>query len=359
MAAKYQLISDVERVEQLIEKYVENGRGKRYAEKRLQLDLLRLLETGVLGSELKTMCRKSYGAKGVLERIQSEITRDYALPKAIYDFWFLRTGESKALKRWKVKRRDFLMVKMLADSLGRQPGTFLDEVSPAETSWMAEVEREHVHVEVNLERQALEDMMLSALEAYRVPRRRKHTFTEIYGICLGTVREIKRGWKGRGDYYVYRVNVVRAATQIRARTSGSSAWPNERSLDAQVEAAEILFPYYEVVGDFHSHPYRTLRQIYRRKGWEYSVDDEAHNLGWVKRMHESFGHHPRVGFIIAIAKAGKVRRGKAYFLRRQFVIKTDLGSHHVFIAAYRILTDGTYSNKGIVLTCPQITGKLD
>jgi hypothetical protein len=358
MAVRSQIASDARRVEGVIEKYVSEDRGRKFAERRLRLDLLRLLETGVLGDELKKMCRTVYGSKGTLKRIQRSITRDYALPKAIYDTWYLRTGESKALKRWKVRKRDYQMVKALADSLGRQPGTFLDEVSPAETSWMARVEREHVHVEVNLEPQALEDMMLSAIEAYRVPRGRKYPFTEIYGICLGTVREIRGGRKGRGTYSEYRVNVVRAATQLRARSSGDTTWPNERSLNAQVEAAEILFPYYEVVGDFHSHPYRTLTQIHRRKGWEYSSDDERHNLGWVKRMHEHFGHHPRVGFIIAVAKAGKVRKGKAYFLKKRHVIKTDMGDHHIFIAAYRILTDGSYSDKGVVLTCPQITGKL-
>ena len=119
-------------------------------------------------------------------------------------------------------------------------------------------------------------------------------------MCLGMVRDEKLKRRGGGEYWRRDVYVQQAPVQIRAKATKDHVWPNFQSLATHLDAAKVLFPHLEVIGDFHSHPYQSEgASPLEEMGTEPEGYDD--NRGRVETMRERH-HDPRVAFIIAIGK---------------------------------------------------------
>ena len=192
-------------------------------------------------------------------------------------------------------------------------------------------ERVHVH----LESRALEDILLAAAEAYRVSPGKGYKYTEIFGLCFGSVRRRVHP-KAQVDVIV---NVSRVATQLRAKGNASSVTPNHKSLLAQVEVGETFFPHLELVGDYHTHPYRSFSELAEAPGWQYSEADEESLPTFslqVRRRHNP----PVFSLIVAVAQGGKT---SASATRKQpNVVQLTVGRLYFVIGCYRILVNKSY-----------------
>ncbi len=73
-------------------------------------------------------------------------------------------------------------------------------------------------LQVCLEPRALEDMLLAAAEGYLVAPGKGFKYTEVFGLCFGSVRR-KAGRSVTKDVFV---NVARVATQMRARDTANA-----------------------------------------------------------------------------------------------------------------------------------------
>jgi hypothetical protein len=204
-----------------------------------------------------------------------------------------------------------------------------------------------------IQNQALEDMLLGVFETYRVPKSKKEPFSEVFGLLLGmtaTTRSVKRG---EGTHTRHFVHVEKAVPQIRAKASPSSVTPSARSLNALVEAADSLFPQLEIVGDYHSHPYRSYLELKRLRGWSASREDaiSSASLSRDLQTRKDRPHHMKVALVIAIAEG----RGSA--IPENVRDKTNLyhlkmAGCHVMISAYRILSNGGMTASNVTLRLP-------
>ena len=149
-----------------------------------------------------------------------------------------------------------------------------------ETTLAYNLERLHVH----LEARALEDILLAAAEGYKVAPGRGYKYTEVFGLCFGSVRRKATRWHSHDLF----VNVARVATQMRAKATASEVMPNSKSLAAHLEVSNRFFPHLEVVGDYHTHPYKTLSKLLQSKGWEHSDMDEQSLPSFFEEVRE---HH--------------------------------------------------------------------
>jgi hypothetical protein len=163
-------------------------------------------------------------------------------------------------------------------------------------------------------------------------------------------RTTKKGLGQKTKWFVY---VEKAVPQIRAKSDASSVIPNARSISALVETSQSLFPQLEIIGDYHSHPYHTAVQIRRYRGWEASPQDET-DIALLYRELKNLKarkHRMRVSFVIAIAR-GKASRRFRNASQSTNVVRFTMAGCHVYISAYRILSDGSMSEKGVVLQSP-------
>ena len=94
-------------------------------------------------------------------------------------------------------------------------------------------------------------------------------------------------------------------------------------------------------------------QIRRYRGWEASGQDEADIALLYKDLKslKQRKHRMRVSFVIAI---GKGKASKTYKQNRKgnHVVRFAMAGCHVYISAYRILSDGSMSERGVILQSP-------
>ena len=199
---------------------------------------------------------------------------------------------------------------------------------------------------VRLEQRALEDMLLAAAEGYKVSPGKGFKYTEVFGLCFGSVRR-KVVRRESQDLFV---NVGRVATQMRAKATANEVTPNSKSFAAQLEIGDRFFPHLEVVGDYHTHPCATFRVLVEQKSWEHSDVDEAslpHFVDDVCKHHNA----PLFGLVVAVAQGGK--SGAGPIRRRPNVIQLPAGDLFFVLGAYRIRLDRTYDDQ-VELSLPAL-----
>jgi len=343
------ILSRIRILEQEIETYCSEGRGRRQQEATLRRELLLLLATGEPPEVLPACSRLARRTCGVLQRA---VTRTYALPKALYDWAQFSRSERRARERWRVPRRLFENTRRLSLELNADLSNVYDRFLPEEHAWIAEVQQDHEELEVWITDRALEDILLSTLEGYAVSPGGGKRYTEVYGICFGTSRVVERRRLGHGYHDVRYVQITRAAPQIRAKVAATWALPSDKSLGIQKILAELLFPHLEIVGDYHSHPYASLDRLTHHRGWEFSRQDELRSTRWVNEV-KRLGYSPRVGLVIAVTRGTKAVRSRGRV--RDHVTHIGIKNFHFFLSAYRSLADGSSSVSDVRLHCPYVT----
>lgn len=292
-----------------------------------------------------------------LNRLFESLGTRCKLPQALHSRIIKSVSLKRVQEKWGISKSDLSLVKEIVKEADIDPQ---DEhhllhryYESGDLEWLAEVENEQDEVDVIISVQALEEMLLGVFETYKVPKSKKEPFSEVFGLCLGMASRNRTTKKGLGQKTKWFVYVEKAVPQIRAKSDASSVIPNARSINALVETSQSLFPQLEIIGDYHSHPYHTAGQIRRYRGWEASPQDSTDIALLYRELKnlKSRKHRMRVSFVIAIAR-GKASRRIKNASRSTNVVRFTMAGCHVYISAYRILSDGSMSEKGVVLQSP-------
>ena len=194
---------------------------------------------------------------------------------------------------------------------------------------------------VSLDERALEDMLLAAVESYLARTGKKgEKYKECYGWCLGY--ETRSPPKGLNKRVETTLRVTRVVTQIRASAGANFVMPNDGSARAHRRVAARFFPHLQLIGDYHTHPYKTAQFLTKKKGWEYSSADSEHIADWVEDVRKD-GGNPRFSFVVAVAEGGKSGVQMKRLAPNRW--KIGVSNLHLVIAAYRILHDRSYDNE--------------
>jgi hypothetical protein len=217
--------------------------------------------------------------------------------------------------------------------------------------WTFDVDEMHEEVIVWLDDRAIEDIVLVALEAYAVPKR-GIKFTETYGICFGSIKPMEEKKQAHGRHTTRYINITSVHIQLRAEMFPNKVTYDLRSLETQMAVATHVFPQLDIVGDFHTHPYKTVKELKKLKGWRYSGSDEDCIGEWVTPLRR-MGYHPRTSLIVGIAEGTKriTRPGKL----KPNVVRFSINKYHFYVACFRILGN-RYSDKHITLNSVALPG---
>lgn len=212
---------------------------------------------------------------------------------------------------------------------------------------------------VTLSENALISLILSSLEAYAIEKRgyrgkdKKHL--ETYGSIYGQPLELEDGRT------LFRVEM--AQTDTTAKQSCSSVQYSEEAISLKRSALASFWPHLDYLGDFHSHPYETLREARQTKGYFLSVEDRIN----LEDSWESFfrGLRYRLGLVVTVAAMQRVRdNNKIWEGKGLNCLEFTIGNFRLWIAAYCVYEVdgiGCYTedeDMDVELTAPALTGLL-
>lgn len=348
------LVSDLVELESRIEADLATKRFGKRRRREVMLELLGVVNGSARFEKIPRLFPElARLADRVDERVRVE--SNYALPRAIYEHATFGASIESAISDGLIHASEWAFANKLAKSLDVAASHGQDKLEEPPT-WKIDVDESHQTMRVWIRELALQDMLLAAMEAFWVPAGSGKPSTEIYGIVFGSYRTTAAG-AGRHATSQVDLNVERVCIQHRAKGYPSEVVADERSEATQLEMGEELFPYWHLLGDFHTHTYASLERLHAVRGWEYSKYDELVNIEWCARVRE-LGHRPRVALIVTLCRAG--RQTQAYqesWQGKPHVLRATIGRCHVFIAAYRIRPDGRYSTESISLKCPHLAGR--
>lgn len=307
--------------------------------------------------DLRKFCETAHKEKSLVKLFLALGTR-IKLPQAIYARIAEAASMNQVLKTWNITKSDIRLVNQIIRQAEIDP---YDEhhlllrrhYSRTDFDWLAEVELKHESLEVVIQNQALEDMLLGAFETYRVPKSKKEPFSEVFGLMLGMTTSARTAKRGEGTHTRHFVSVEKAVPQIRAKSSSSSVTPSARSLNALVEASGSLFPQLEIIGDYHSHPYRNYLELKKFRGWYASREDAISSASLFHDLNarKERPHQMRVSLVIAIAEG----RGNAVpdiMKDKKNLHHLKIGGCHVIVTAYRLLSNGAMTTTNLTLRLP-------
>lgn len=328
------------------------GNGLR---RTLWLELLHVLNGSGGFEQIPWLVPNTVGLTARVAR-HLDAVQGHGLARSVYESTRYAGGVDSLLSRNGVETAEWEYFQRLARDLNVPLAHGQDQMEePA--AWMNDVDEARQDVRVWIRELALQDMLLAGMEAYLVPAGSGKPSTEIYGIVFGSLRQTAPT-AGRAGISLAEYNVERVCIQHRAKCGPSEVFADERSEATQLAMGEELFPYWHLLGDFHTHTYRSLSELRRQGGWRYSDADQQVNIEWCRKLR-ALGHRPRVALILAITRAG--RSGGASvegWEGKPNVIKTTIGRCHCLISAYRIRPDGVYSTDGLTLKCPHLAGHV-
>ncbi len=340
MPASSQFVIEMKRIERLIDAHARSGAGLHKRAVPLRAALVNTLtdlklDTPVVAGDLR---RIKYGWKAFLNRHSGRIAQ-----VALGVFFITRREYTR-------KRAGNIVYVPAGDiayvtGLIERAGMTLEEVGralEANAQIPAAADGHLENLVVSMDERALEDMLLAAVESYKVYTGGKGAkYKECYGWCLGyETRSPPRGHDKRFDTTL---RVVRIATQMRAKAGASYVIPNDKSAHVHRQVAARFFPHLQLVGDYHTHPFKTAARMRKQSGWKYSKDDENHIADWVQDVRRE-GWNPRISIIVAIAEGAKSARAMIREAANRWKIG-GIENLQLVVTAYRILRDGTYDDQ--------------
>jgi hypothetical protein len=333
------------------EAYMTASYGKRRY-RRLRNKLLRnLTDTLITGRRPADEGADRKLASVLRQAEQQSVKDDHRLAKAWYEIRAYKVGRHAAASRWHVRPEEIKYLEQLWADLRYTPDEYRALLEERGADWTFGVDEMHEEIIVGLDNKAIEDIVLVALEAYAVPRRGLK-FTETYGICFGSTKTTEEKRVAHGKHLIRHVDVDSVHIQLRAECYSNKVTYDLRSLETQMEVAKILFPQLDIVGDFHTHVYRTVQELKESRGWSYSASDEDVIPTWVDPLREK-GYHPRASLIVGVATGAKriTKPGRM----RDNVIRFSVNKYHFYVACFRIIGN-RYSDANISLQPIAIPG---
>lgn len=342
----------IRRFNREVDSYIERCHGNRRCG-RLRKDLSQALaHTLFTAKAYRTKVPKGKLTR-LLNVIAAQIAADqYRLPRAWYERSVYGSSKGTVISRWKVHKREIKCLEDLWTDLGFGLSEYKNLVRGSSATWRFAVDELHEDITVRLEDRAIGDILLLAMEGYAVPKGKGTSFTEVYGICLGSTRSNDERRRGHGKHTSHYVHVRGVRTQVRAEGFADRVDYDLRSIDAQMVVMDYLLSAADIVGDFHTHPYENDKDLIRMKGWRYSRADERTMPPWVAKLEQKH-FHPRVSIIMALAK-GK-RKIHSPGKMKPNLVRFSIGKYHFYLAAYRICGD-LYTERGISINADALPG---
>jgi hypothetical protein len=334
-----------------VDEYMIASYGKRNYKRRRHALLKAVAETLMAGRRPPDGIPDRKLASILRRAEQQSAKDDHRLAKAWYEIRTYRTSHAAAASRWRVKPAEIKYLQQLWTELRYTQEEYRAFMRRGGSEWTFDVDEKHEEIVVWLDEKAIEDIVLVALEAYAVPRRGV-AFTETYGICFGSTKSTEEKRLAHGKHTIRHIEVESVHIQLRAECYSNKVTYDLRSLEAQMEVAKVLFPQLDIVGDFHTHVYRTVKELTEARGWRYSSADEAVIPTWVVPLREK-GYHPRASLIVGVATGGK-RITKPGRMKNN-VIRFSVNKYHFYVACFRIIGD-LYSDTNITLQPIAIPG---
>jgi hypothetical protein len=336
------------------EAYLETKYGKRRY-KQVRNRLLRPLINTIMTGRLPSSKRKLPPVRRLatmLRKLEQQILKDgYRLPKAWYETRIYGTSRRTAAFRWHVNPLELKYLEQLWSDLQWHREEYRNLIAHLQPEWTFDVDEIHEDIVVWLDDKAIEDIVLVSLEAYAVPRRGLR-FTETYGICFGSTKSTEEKRQAHGKHTTRYVYASSVHIQLRAEGYSNKVTYDLRSLETQMAVGTHLFPQLDIVGDFHTHPYKDVDELKALKGWNFSPGDESGIPTWVEPL-KKMGYHPRTSIVVGIAKGGKriIRPGRL----KPNVVRFSINKYHFYIACFRIIGN-RYSDKRITLSSIALPG---
>jgi hypothetical protein len=139
--------------------------------------------------------------------------------------------------------------------------------------------------QIIIEDHVVPQLLTSAIEAYAIgdttsQRGKTEDKLETFGLLWGYTLPEREGFPPR-------VVAVLATVETSAYRHNGWVMPSLESLGTKREFFEAFWPNLELVGTFHSHPYSSIEEIEKVKGWRASgEDDGSGDYGYWPHMHE-------------------------------------------------------------------------
>jgi hypothetical protein len=335
----------------LVDTYLSKSHGNRRP-RRLTAQFLKPLMTTLLTGRVPREKPPDRKLRALLADVGKQMASDdYRLPKAWYEHSCYGASQRSAASQWRVSPAELRDLDRLRQDLRYTNERYRSLVDKIRPGWTYAVDECHEDVVIWLEDGAIEDIVLVGLEAYAVPRQGVK-FTETYGICFGSTKSVDETRLAHGRHVNRYVNISSVHIQLRAECYSHKVTYDLRSLETQMAVATDLFPQLDIVGDFHTHPYKDVNELKAVKGWNYSRGDEAGIPTWVTPLRQ-MGYHPRTSLIVAVAKGG--RRLSRPGRMKPNVVRFSIKKYHFYVACYRIIGK-RYSDKHITLNSMALPG---
>jgi hypothetical protein len=311
--------------------------------------LLTCLLTAEPSQELEHLAGRSRGLgfKAHLRALVDHLRNTSRLPEALCARYEYGQSGSRVKHEWSITENEWRYVHDLGREVGMPLDVFYQNYDLTEFDWHEDLEEDIVCVDVSLDARAVEDLLLAVIEGYLSPRNNQQKGYEVYGVCLGMWRERANRKRRQGLRVARHVHILRCQPQLSA--DGAAYWVswNQKSLDALMEATRSLFPSYDLVGDFHSHPYDTFPEMRRRKGWLLSKPDERDLVRWSQHM-KGLGQRPSISLVAAVSRSDRAVQRSRY-REKETTLQLSAGGCRVIIQAYRILGSGKASDRNLRL----------
>jgi hypothetical protein len=217
--------------------------------------------------------------------------------------------------------------------------------------WMAAIDSLRSDITVWVSEVALQDMLFAGIESYCVPQKGKRKFSEVYGLCFGSENRQSVCHRLEGESLQVHMRVERIFSQLRAESGTNYVFPNAATQKVQLDLVHDVFPWLDFLGEFHTHLYSSRQETHQNRGWQASHEDRKGCTEWARELREE-GYNPRIALIAAVSAAKRRSDAATRNVGNESVLRTCIAGHHIWIAAYRILSDGTSSSDGIILRCP-------
>ena len=185
-------------------------------------------------------------------------------------------------------------------------------------------------VEITISESALESMVLAACEAYEFGKNNKLKAVETYAHLWGHRR------KDNGTEYIQvdRVNIC-----VSAKVSSTSVELLRNVVALQDDIVKQWSPHLSLLGDFHTHPFETLRDLKDNKGFEFSSTDKKSFIKDDNLWELSDG--APISLVLAIAKLRKVKEGWSWQINSHRW-RFSVGQYRIYINA----AIGNYNKEG-------------
>lgn len=345
VAKRTQFVMLLDDIEQAIDTQTASGKGQHLRRRPLLRELLEWVVLGRSADDVAVL-RKDFP-----RRLRQMSSRQIQVETALhvvqrYRVSYARAARLATLPEVRVASADLQAVARLARRVGDSLGDLDRNTSQ---SVRACVDAYFERLVVAIDRRALEDMLLAALEAYVVPRPGKgQKYTEVFGYCFGTCRDMLPESSSKRFRRILSVN--RIVTQLRGRATASEVFPSEKSERLHLDVASRFFEHLTLLGDYHTHPWASLSKLRQRHGWRPSSADRSHIESWAANARRA-GGYPRFSLIAAIARGGKKGRSTAREAKNR--VRFCVNGLYVVLAAYRLQSDDTYDEE-VSLLCPGV-----